>query len=266
MTDILAGMVADQLEKARNFARNAYAAQYDEIVKEHQQKIAEMQNRHAARGILLSGMTIHETARIHGDQIKTLAEARLDALLEGCELHGVEIDDQMALNMCDEAAQGMNQMIYSTKSPAFGGMPPMFPDTQYRRMVEQAVGINAAALKTRIDRRRLMPKKKEGPMTIYNVKGDNARWNINSTDNSVNVITKSHAEFFSALRERIQSAVPEGNERNVILEKLDALDQSHGQPSFAKRYTEFIAVAANHMAVLTPFIPALTEMLHKVLS
>ena len=67
------------------------------------------------------------------------------------------------------------------------------------------------------------------------------------------------------LRERIESGVPEGDERQTILQKLAALQESHGQPSFAQRYTDFIATVANHLALLTPFIPALKEMLHKAL-
>jgi hypothetical protein len=41
--------------------------------------------------------------------------------------------------------------------------------------------------------------------------------------------------------------------------------ESHGQPSFAQRYTDFIATAANHVVLLTPFVLALTAMLQKVL-
>jgi hypothetical protein len=43
------------------------------------------------------------------------------------------------------------------------------------------------------------------------------------------------------------------------------LQASHGKPSFAQRYTDFMAAAANHIKVIAPFIPALTEMLHHVL-
>jgi hypothetical protein len=49
------------------------------------------------------------------------------------------------------------------------------------------------------------------------------------------------------------------------LEKLKALEKDQNSPSFSKRYTEFMAVAANHIQVICPFIPALTEMLHKIL-
>jgi hypothetical protein len=97
------------------------------------------------------------------------------------------------------------------------------------------------------------------------VQGENARVNVNSNDHSVNVVTKAKDEFFTALQQKIESAVPGGEERQKILTALTSLQESHGKPAFAQRYTDFIAAAANHVALLSPFIPALTEMLHQVL-
>ena len=253
------------LEKARQFARTRYTGEIENIVREHQQKIGEMRNQLAARGLLMSGAMIRETARIDAEQVRAMTEARLDAILEGYELHGIAIDDQMAVDICDEIIQGMNQLAFNCKCPTWGGSVPSGLESDYPRMVAQAVGLSANLVKTQIDRRRLMVKKTEGSTTIYNVQGDNARWNINSADHSVNVITKSSAEFFTALRERVESGVPDGDERKKILDAVTALEQTHGKPTFAQRYTDLIAAAANHMTLLAPFIPALSEMLHNVL-
>lgn len=254
------------IEKARQFARTRYAGETDAIIREHQQKLGESRANLAARGLAISGAMAMETARIHAEQIKALTLLRLDAILEGYELHGIEIDDQTAVNICDEIIQGMNNMIFSSENPIPmpSGMPGSSNDS-FRQLLAQSVGVNAASMKTQIDRRRLMTKRNEGSTTIYNVQGDNARWNFNSTDKSINVITKSSAEFFTALRECIDAGVAEGEERTKILEAVTVLEQSHGRPSFAQRYTDFIAAAANHMTLLAPFIPALTEMLHQVL-
>jgi hypothetical protein len=252
------------IEKARQFARTAYAGQVDEIVRAHQQQIVEVRARLAAQGTLMSGTQVVETSRINGDQIKALTVARVDAILAGYELHGIGIDDSMAVDICDEVIQGMNQMVHSSKGTSLVGLTGI-TESLYPNMLAQAVGVNAAWVKTRIDRRRLMAKKNEGSTTIYNVQGDNARWSVNSTDNSVNVITKSSEEFFADLRGRIDAEVPEGDERRKIVESLAALQESHGKPAFAQRYTDFMAAAANHIKVIAPFIPALTEMLHHVL-
>jgi hypothetical protein len=252
------------LEKARQFARTRYTGEMENIVRVHEHRKAEMHNRLAAKGSLLSGNMIHENARIDGEQVRALTESRLDALLEGYELYRITIDDWMAANLCDEIVQGMKQTIYSCKFPTFNGSLPVGLESQYPRMVEQAVGLSANLVKTEIDRRRLMAKKTEGS-TTYNVQGENARVNVNSNDHSVNVVTKSKDEFFATLQQKIEAGVPEGEEKRKILTALTALRQSHGGPTFAQRYTDFIAVAANHVALLAPFIPALTEMLHYVL-
>jgi hypothetical protein len=253
------------LEKARLFARTRSTGEMENIARDHELKRVQMRSSLAARGVLMSGTMIHESARIDGEQIRAIVESRLDALLEGYDLYGIAIDDQMAVNICDEIVQGMNQLIYNCKCPTFNGSLPAGMDSQYPRLTAQAVGLSANLVKTKIDRRRLMAKKTEGSTTIYNVQGENARVNVNSHDHSVNVVTKSKEEFFTTLQQRIESGVPEGEERQKILNALTALQESHGKPAFAQRYTDFIATAANHLVLLTPFIPALTEMLHHVL-
>src|SRR6266852_6169474 len=111
------------IEKARQFARTRYTGEIENIVREHEQKIAKMRHQLAARGLLMSGNMISENARIDGEQIKAMTQARLDAILEGYELYGIAIDDQMAINICDEVTQGMNQLVYNCKCPSFGGTP-----------------------------------------------------------------------------------------------------------------------------------------------
>ena len=221
----------------------------------------EMHNELAAKGMSQSGLMLSESARLDGERIKAMTEAKLDALLEGYELQEITIDDQMAVNLCDDVIQGMNQLVYACKCPTLGGSLLSGGDVQYRQMVAQAVHLSANLVKTQIDRRRFMAKKKNAPTTNYYVQGENARVNVNSTGHSVNVVMKSTEEFFGTIKQRIESGIPEGDERRKILESLTALQESHGKPTFAQRYTEFIATAADYVTLLTPFIPQLTQML-----
>src|SRR5260370_12913384 len=101
----------EAIQKARQFARTAYAGQADENSRAHQQNIVVMRNQLAARGMIQSGAMVSETARIAGEQIRALTEASLSAIVEDYELYGVGIDDQMAVNICDEVIQGMNQRV-----------------------------------------------------------------------------------------------------------------------------------------------------------
>lgn len=112
-----------------------------------------------------------------------------------------------------------------------------------------------------------MSKKKDQPnvTNVYHIHGNNPRWNTNSTDNSLNVVITSHDQVFADLRKQIESSIPAGDEQKDVLEKLTALEQARESRSFGKRYAEFISAAANHMTLIAPFIPALTEMLQKTL-
>ena len=253
------------IEKARQFTLTRYTGEIENIVRDREQKIAQMRSQLAARGILHSGYMISENARIDGEQIKAMIEARLDSILEGHELYGIAIDDHMAINICDEVIQGMNQLVNNCKCPSFGGSTQSGLESQYPRMVAQTVGLSANLVKTEIDRRRLMTKKESSPITNYYVQGENSRVNVNSADHSVNVVIESKEEFFGSLQKKIEAGVTESDERRKILEALTVLRESHGKPSFAQHYTDFMAAAANHITVIVPFIPALTEMLHKVL-
>jgi hypothetical protein len=81
----------------------------------------------------------------------------------------------------------------------------------------------------------------------------------------VNVVTRSDQQIFADLRQTIESGLADGHERADILEKLTALEAAKGSATFGRQYADFIAAAANHITLLTPFIPALTEMLKGIL-
>src|SRR3981081_1234472 len=155
--------------KAKQFAKTAYTAASEHIHRERLNDIVGMQNKLAARGMVLSGAMVSETARITGEKIRALTEARLNAILEGYDLYGVVIDDHLAGSICGEVMSGVDQMVASFKANPF---PPGMPPTAvaaYPQALAQQVGVSAAWVKTQIDRRRLMPKKAEGPTitTIY---------------------------------------------------------------------------------------------------
>jgi hypothetical protein len=132
--------------------------------------------------------------------------------------------------------------------------------------VKQHVGISSAWIRTEIDRRRFMKKPKAELFTLYHVEGDNPKVDVNSPDNSVDAVIGASRQLFADLRQKIESCLREGNEQTVILDKLAALEQAQSLQSFAQRYSDFISAAANHILLLVPFNPGLTEMLHRVLS
>ena len=260
----------DAINKARRFADMAYTTAVEAITRDSQKQLIEARAQLATRGLVQSGAMSQMSARIYGASVKALVQARLDGLLEGFELHHVTLTDVL-VNSTVEELMGLKdtKVQHAARAAASSGhgIGPIAPD-YYHQLIQSECGISRASVKLQIERRRLMLENKEQPSAgvtnVYHIHG-NPRWNTNSTDNSVNVVVTSHEQVFTDLRKQIESGVPVGTEQKDILERLTALEQAKESRSFGQRYAEFISVAANHMALVAPFIPALTEMLQKTL-
>ena len=96
---------------------------------------------------------------------------------------------------------------------------------------------------------------------VYNLIGPNARVNIQSVDTSMNLVQIEPKELFVKLREEIQQVITDKSLSAKLLEKVSELQQTQGTTKFIEKYREFIAIAADHVAILAPFIPALSQML-----
>lgn len=101
-----------------------------------------------------------------------------------------------------------------------------------------------------------------GTYIINNITNGNA--NINSTDNSVRNtnIKNNEMEVFEKMY-KVASNITEEDKKDIIL-AIEDMKNNYTQPSLKEKYYKFIEVAANHMALFVPFIPALTEMLTKI--
>lgn len=97
-----------------------------------------------------------------------------------------------------------------------------------------------------------------GTYIINNITNGNA--NINSTDNSVRNtnISYNDAKLFEKMLE-VASNITEENKNDIII-AIEDMKNNYNRPSLKEKYYKFIEVAANHMALFAPFIPALTEM------
>lgn len=76
-------------------------------------------------------------------------------------------------------------------------------------------------------------------------------------------ITIAGDQVFVELRRAITGGVTDEEERNTLLRATDTMAKAQGTPTFLDRYIEFVAVAANHMTLVAPFLPALTAHLMK---
>jgi hypothetical protein len=93
----------------------------------------------------------------------------------------------------------------------------------------------------------------------YHLIGTNSRVNVNSTDNSVNVISVTHKEVFAKLREELKASALPSDELDDILRRVDDLEASKDSATFSQRLMNLLQVGANVMTILTPFLPAIAE-------
>ena len=90
--------------------------------------------------------------------------------------------------------------------------------------------------------------------------GDNARFNVNSSDNSTNIASVTNEQLFVQMQEAARSITDE-NERNEIVSRLPELEKARGTGGFLQAYQNFMASATNHVTVSVPFLPILAQML-----
>ena len=94
----------------------------------------------------------------------------------------------------------------------------------------------------------------------YNLHGDNPRVNINSQDYSIN--TKNSEKIFQELAKAISESIPEESLKGQLLDRVKEMEQKlNDKQSFLRAYSDFIALAANHMTIIGPYIPALTQFI-----
>lgn len=91
------------------------------------------------------------------------------------------------------------------------------------------------------------------------VSGPNSRVNLNSTDNSTNIVNSG--DIFGDMRQVINGRVIDPAQRQEILRAIDEAEEVRGTPSFLAAYQRVVSVAADHIGLLAPFLPALAAMI-----
>ncbi|WP_139351311.1 hypothetical protein [Rhodanobacter sp. B05] len=92
------------------------------------------------------------------------------------------------------------------------------------------------------------------------ISGHNARININSTDNSVNVIQVNETvldDVISAL-----ASLPDQPGREVAVAAAKDLKTHAGKPSFAGKYKDFMSSVSDHVSIISAIAPYLGALAH----
>jgi hypothetical protein len=101
------------------------------------------------------------------------------------------------------------------------------------------------------------PVEKEHAINIGQIHG---KVNINSTDNST-IISIDSSSIYTGISEAITKSTIEEDLKVQLLRQIDEMKYSEGTQSFLQKYKDFMQNAANHMTVISPFIPALSSLI-----
>jgi len=102
------------------------------------------------------------------------------------------------------------------------------------------------------------PDEPKAPTSIH-LHGPNPRVNINSVDSSTNTAITSSMDW-SALRSALEAVQDQALRQQAVQVAL-RLESQVGERGYMETYKELIALLADHMTILLPFLPALAAML-----
>lgn len=107
-----------------------------------------------------------------------------------------------------------------------------------------------------------IPRDPPSPSNNYYLNGPNARVNNNSVDASMNVSLTQQAtsQLFNDLLAALND-IDDVEQREQLVADVEEMKATHGSQGFLARYQAFMQDAANHMTVVTPFLPALAQLL-----
>ena len=161
--------------KAKLFAETAYSAAQDKIIEEFQRKLADAQADLGNKGLRHSSAMNAETTRLYAERVKTQMQAKLDALLEGYELCGVTLDEQIKTAILSEVELLRAQTVGGTASGVRGQMQLNAQRTnsisgsakaaadEFGRALERLTHPMLKDIKVQIERRMLTSTKSTNP-------------------------------------------------------------------------------------------------------
>jgi hypothetical protein len=99
----------------------------------------------------------------------------------------------------------------------------------------------------------------------YNVYGNQARVNIQSTDASTNIESGVTPELFQQLITAIRKHVTDESVKTKMERAAEEMKDTYGSRDFVKSYTSFMSILADHIQVfgpiVAPYLPGLAKLL-----
>jgi len=237
----------------------------------YNEKLLAVRQDAAARNAMRSGHLQLAEWKLSQEFTGNMAIGYLEACLETCALYNIKLDERLCAGIKSAIkeflmAQRTNALLHDAQRiPGAVHVPisvrqQLTGDHNLPQFNEILIKLENA----RVESTRNAARKEPQVNQVFNVHGPNARVNIESTDNSTNVVHQGAP--FSELRRAIESGISDGVERIAILQRLSDLEVATDRESGAKRYQAFIAAAADHMTLIGPYLPVLGHWVHNLLA
>jgi hypothetical protein len=149
---------SEALQKARQFADREFAAEMNSVAHDTNTKIQALKSQLAARGTVLSGTMTMEVARLNAERVSKLVTRRLELLLEGFDVYGVEITDQLAQETFDGVLKLRTEILAAIVATGVrvgtNTVTPGGSGQHYAHLLEQQISIGPAKIQNEIERHR----------------------------------------------------------------------------------------------------------------
>lgn len=145
----------ESLKLARIFANALYGETLELRMKDLQSELLTQRNQCAAKGTLRSGDMLYATAQLYAQHIDHMVQTMADSLIEGYEVHGIQLDEQLAKNTIDEAMRVKDALLADCMKGDInrGGI---FTAQQFAEEVSNASKVSRPTIAFLVDRRRIL--------------------------------------------------------------------------------------------------------------
>jgi pyrimidine deaminase RibD-like protein len=158
----------DELErKIVNYADKAYAAAFHDIDQKAMVEIANVKEQLASKGLASSSVMVRQMARVHGERVNALVQAKADALLDAYELYGAEFDG----SILEQAVELRSKVIAEINdNPLF--VPPNGTSQLFLSFLTANTAAIINSISCQLEQRKVMPKFKKTESHANNVDED----------------------------------------------------------------------------------------------
>ena len=109
----------------------------------------------------------------------------------------------------------------------------------------------------KVTRKGVFPVNSGGNFNIH-LSGSNSRVNIQSHDQSTNITADN---VFGEIATALKAGISDSQKLIELLAAVEEMKRERGRSGFVQAYQKFVGLAADHIGLISPFLPALTSLI-----